>query len=1242
MWIRNMHSSLFVVIMNVIFLKCNNGHTITCNTNQCASSTISCTEDEDCYVYCTSVYGCLNATINCPVGSHNCNIYCSAHGACQLSNIRGHDIDGGDLIVEGDGDWELRSSEIYCPKQGDCNVTCASSNPSYGACASIHVFGQQAKRVFVDSGQGGNSVLESSHIYCPYDSDGTQCEILIRNNYYTNQMKGMVIYAIESFNDLSVVCQSKEKDLTCYPVDDPPTMYCTQHYNQSCLMNLVSSTSDQWRCQSGSVEVCNNYSLPDIDPSIGNESLSIEFIKHDGMQCTGSLTDILRDFEGTLEECKAKCEELDGCVAFVRVNSGFYASKCYFRAGTLNDPTSYTYDDRDCFEVRKYNESSIVFGFVTSASSYAITRSTVTLTLYWEGSVYQCNVEPTEISTYYPCDTSNNETTTHCDTSAITPPIEYGLQIDNEDWDEVEIDRIIIQTMVNGQFMSYIGEYFCFNHSSTQPDWMPQVNDHCLDATYGGYDSIAVDYGDAFQSQIIVIDPNSTDHDEFYVYVNDLDDAHVSYVCTPDASCVDAIMTPAYGAWGGMTNIDLHQGRVYQISGWGIVDHANYPGIANFQWKSDEQTTFNEDYGWAGEDIVDSCATYTLTDDEYINGYTILYNDAGIWGITFQTNTQRITPHCASNNLPAGSVSEFVEYPNRYLSGFYVKSGLMIDGLAFQFTAINNTNKCDINNDTNSTTHWSANITNIIIQNYNHSEEWWVAFTLSNIDLSCGGSITKVEISDSNAYDDVWIANDPASIEYDFYSFLHTGSAFTLPLSVRITARYNHMNQTIVSDDVITEFTALRTFDFGSNFCQQHLTTTTYIDTTDSTDIKPNDVDSGKLNPETTVEISYSHIQYAVISAFVLVGILGFIDARCIRRNDFFHLLFIFLSMLNVLDMLSDVFFAVDVFGTYLLATEHKSQFLIIFIASVSFIIIPVMISLYQLHAASSKHWLKDNKIRQWLVQYVAPLYGVSILTGSSFGATFIFNSNLFDMNIFDMGLNKKYLLSWKTKRVYSILFFENIPQLCLSVWYTFMIGNITFIPAVQMLFSVISIIVSALTFCMQKKIYFTQDFVEITMDVKGQCVIDNLKVCQRRIEGLKQYLAQSVFGVHKNAIDIEKPANVSNGVQIRMHIFHVHNETEFNAVRHYQELLFAVIKDYSLQERIQKEWKLSSMPEIDEGEIETIFVRSKEKKQNGIDAKQVNNREGVLENETAEVLPFRKSDSTELQHIWTETDYVK
>ena len=69
-----------------------------------------------------------------------------------------------------------------------------------------------------------------------------------------------------------------------------------------------------------------------------------------GKQCWGLDDDVERDFEGTADECKARCEALN-CVGFVRVNSGsVYAGKCYFRGGGLQAPIDYAGDDRDCYE----------------------------------------------------------------------------------------------------------------------------------------------------------------------------------------------------------------------------------------------------------------------------------------------------------------------------------------------------------------------------------------------------------------------------------------------------------------------------------------------------------------------------------------------------------------------------------------------------------------------------------------------------------------------------------------------------------------------------------------------------------------------------------------------------------------------------------------------------------------------------------------------------------------------------
>eukprot|EP01084_Bolivina_argentea_P161126 280512_1 len=119
------------------------------------------------------------------------------------------------------------------------------------------------------------------------------------------------------------------------------------------------------------------------------QSQSIEFVKHGGMQCTGSLTDILRDFEGTAEECEAKCEELDGCVGFVRVNSGsIFADKCYFRGGALHDPSPYANDDRDCYEaVSTTSPRHIVF---VKHTGMQCTGSLTDILRDFEGTAEEC------------------------------------------------------------------------------------------------------------------------------------------------------------------------------------------------------------------------------------------------------------------------------------------------------------------------------------------------------------------------------------------------------------------------------------------------------------------------------------------------------------------------------------------------------------------------------------------------------------------------------------------------------------------------------------------------------------------------------------------------------------------------------------------------------------------------------------------------------------------------------------
>ena len=71
-------------------------------------------------------------------------------------------------------------------------------------------------------------------------------------------------------------------------------------------------------------------------------------MKHARKNCEGLNgfgSDLLRDFLGTEEECKEKCDQLN-CPGFVRFQ---VSGKCYFRSAPLKEPILIDSTGRDCF-----------------------------------------------------------------------------------------------------------------------------------------------------------------------------------------------------------------------------------------------------------------------------------------------------------------------------------------------------------------------------------------------------------------------------------------------------------------------------------------------------------------------------------------------------------------------------------------------------------------------------------------------------------------------------------------------------------------------------------------------------------------------------------------------------------------------------------------------------------------------------------------------------------------------------
>eukprot|EP01083_Nonionella_stella_P137130 417317_1 len=99
------------------------------------------------------------------------------------------------------------------------------------------------------------------------------------------------------------------------------------------------------------------------------------------------------------------------------------------------------------------------------------------VTLYWEEYRFQCTIAPTEYNAYYFCNTSSIEYVDECDTSTSTNPVQYGLQIDNKNTTQIDIDSIIIsqsETRTTYTFTS-----FCVDTSTTNYAPSDAVSNHC-------------------------------------------------------------------------------------------------------------------------------------------------------------------------------------------------------------------------------------------------------------------------------------------------------------------------------------------------------------------------------------------------------------------------------------------------------------------------------------------------------------------------------------------------------------------------------------------------------------------------------------------------------------------------------------------------------------------------------------------------------------------------------------------
>ena len=168
------------MINGTIFNSCDNWY-------ECYQDTMTCSDDEDCYVYCSGNYACYKATINCPANA-NCYIHCTDSDSCRESTIHA----SSNLYADCTATESCRDSFINGAADSTLNVTCTGSSEAckgtvitgaentdmnvvcgdYAACYQATIDGREAEILRVLDCATSTYTCIGTEFYCPPNVNG--------------------------------------------------------------------------------------------------------------------------------------------------------------------------------------------------------------------------------------------------------------------------------------------------------------------------------------------------------------------------------------------------------------------------------------------------------------------------------------------------------------------------------------------------------------------------------------------------------------------------------------------------------------------------------------------------------------------------------------------------------------------------------------------------------------------------------------------------------------------------------------------------------------------------------------------------------------------------------------------------------------------------------------------------------------------------------------------------------------
>ena len=281
--------------------------------------------------------------------------------------------------------------------------------------------------------------------------------------------------------------------------------------------------------------------------------------------------------------------------------------------------------------------------------------------------------------------------------------------------------------------------------------------------------------------------------------------------------------------------------------------------------------------------------------------------------------------------------------------------------------------------------------------------------------------------------------------------------------------------------------------------------------------------------------------------------------------------------------------------------------FLVIALLSTLFVFFPVILNLYQLHNEIKEHWLNDvytcKIIFPWLSKNTNMLYLLSIFTGSGFAAIEFCNSNLFQLRMCYMNLPHVNKSKFKNRRLFSVVFFENIPQLILQIAYiTFQAvqrlhsddnesehNDYTVVTVFAMIFSFLSIILALFEFVTKQYLFSIEMKLFLTLKVASNEIATMTRDEFYRLVECQRLCVNDIIGrtldIDSDSVELLKPISSDVGVLL---IFHIRNNSIDKSK--VGKKIQSSIDNQRLQTTLKKIYKLEKKPQITDVKTKVVF----------------------------------------------------